>query len=215
MTVLDMGCGPGSITVGLAAAVAPGRAIGVDQADDVPPGSVRGDVTCLPFANGSFDAVFAHAVLQHLPDPLLALREARRVARPGAVIGVADADWDGALQWPTNELLERGAAISDQLRGGTNRRVGKRLRSRLHEADFERAEARVTASAEGTAPAAAGMARFQSAFFAALAVVDHVVAGGWSTEEEMQAISAAWTEWGQHPGAFAARFWCEAVAWAG
>jgi ubiquinone/menaquinone biosynthesis C-methylase UbiE len=51
---------------------------------------VTGDVTHLPLPDGSFDAVFSSAM--HLSDPLAALREAGRVARPDAVIGEIDAD---------------------------------------------------------------------------------------------------------------------------
>src|SRR5262245_56595824 len=96
MALLDLGCGPGTITAGLAEAIAPGIATGVDIArSDVPAPVVfvEADARDLPFADASFDAIFSNALLQHLPDPLSALREARRVAKPGAVIVVRDADW--------------------------------------------------------------------------------------------------------------------------
>src|SRR5262245_15183550 len=106
LRLLDGGCGPGTITVGLAAAVAPGEVVGVDtEAVQVERGralarerglaNVRfevGDVTALPFADASFDVAFASEVLQYLPDPAVGLRELRRVLRPGGVLGLRDAD---------------------------------------------------------------------------------------------------------------------------
>lgn len=99
MRVLDLGCGPGSITLGLAETVAPGEVVGVDlqpsqvaQAQAL--GAARGmmnarfevaDVYRLPFPDGSFDAAFAHVVLMHLREPVRALAEMRRVLRPGGI----------------------------------------------------------------------------------------------------------------------------------
>ena len=106
MRVLDVGCGPGSITLGFAEAVAPGEVIGVDfQQSQVAQAQAlsdaRGimnsrfevaDAYRLPFPDGSFDAVFAHAVLWHLREPLKALAEMRRVLRPNGIVGVRDCD---------------------------------------------------------------------------------------------------------------------------
>jgi SAM-dependent methyltransferase len=117
MRLLDLGCGPASITAGLAEAVGDdGVAIGFDG-DPGPAGVplVAGDVFRLPFRERSFDAVFSSAVLQHLPDPLAALVEVRRVCAPGAVVGLADADWGGALVAPPNPLLDRGQQILEAL----------------------------------------------------------------------------------------------------
>src|SRR5215471_19140310 len=74
MRLLDCGCGPGSITVGLAAEVSPGETIGLDLqeaqldrarqvAADQSLSNVRfeiGSVYDLPFADASFDVAFAH-----------------------------------------------------------------------------------------------------------------------------------------------------------
>ena len=116
--LLDAGCGPGVITLGLAEAVATGEAIGIDTSPEAIASAcatasslgrrdvrfLTADVTALPFADASFDAVFCHAVLQHLRDPLSALREFRRVLSPGGVIGVADADIDGSIIAPSDPL---------------------------------------------------------------------------------------------------------------
>jgi SAM-dependent methyltransferase len=60
----------------------------------------------LPYADGSFEAAFACAVLQHLAAPLAALRELRRVLKPGGVIGVADGSSTITFPYPTNALLQ-------------------------------------------------------------------------------------------------------------
>src|SRR5665648_337353 len=95
--LLDVGCGPGTITVDLAAHVAPGQVIGVDTSAEVlerarrhaaelgaPVSFQVGDVYALDFPDASFDVVHAHQVLEHLADPVAALREIRRVIRPGS-----------------------------------------------------------------------------------------------------------------------------------
>ena len=119
MRLIDCGCGPGSITVDLARMVAPGEAIGIDLREDaLTHGSAlareRGianvvfqaaSVYRLPYADGSFDAAFACAVLQHLAAPLAALKEIRRVLKPGAMIGITDGSSTITFRYPTNPLL--------------------------------------------------------------------------------------------------------------
>jgi SAM-dependent methyltransferase len=221
MALLDLGCGPGSITVGLAAAVTPGRTVGLDLEPSLPPGPegrgitlVTADVRDLPFPDASFDAIYAGALLQHLPDPAAALREARRVARPGAVIGVSDADWDGELLFPTNPLLDRSREVALKLRVGTSPFVGKRLRALLTEAGFVRCEGSARVLSHGTPAEALGASEFTAALFEYPDAVDRAVAAGWATRAELAAIAAAWRDWGRQPGAFLARFWCEALGWA-
>jgi SAM-dependent methyltransferase len=216
MSLLDLGCGPGSITVGLAAAVAPGQVTGLDLDPDPIDGVtvVAGDVMRLPFPDASFDAIFASALLQHLADPLGALREARRVARPGAVIGVVDADWDGELLYPTNETLQRSTDLARKLREGTSPKVGKQLRHLLTEAGFHRAEGYARAIHHGSAAEVREIAALHASLFGYPATVERAVSHGWAGTQEMAEMSQAWLAWGEEPGAFLARFWCEAVAWA-
>jgi ubiquinone/menaquinone biosynthesis C-methylase UbiE len=110
MDLLDAGCGPGSITLGLARAVAPGRVIGIDiedsQFEQARATSEREQLNVefrkasvyeLPFANSQFDAIFSHAVLESLDDPAAALAEFRRVLKPGGVIGLRAGDLGGLL----------------------------------------------------------------------------------------------------------------------
>jgi len=88
ISVLDVGCGPGTITVDLAARVETGRVTAVeitDEALDLARAEARArnqsniefatsDVHALEFPNDTFDVVHAHQVLQHVADPVQALR---------------------------------------------------------------------------------------------------------------------------------------------
>ncbi len=111
--LLDVGCGPGTITADLAELVGPtGRVVAVDRSAEVLAqaaeyvagrgiGNVtfeRADAYRLPYADGEFDVVHAHQVLQHVAEPVLVLRELRRVTAPGGVVAVRDADY-AAMAW--------------------------------------------------------------------------------------------------------------------
>jgi ubiquinone/menaquinone biosynthesis C-methylase UbiE len=114
MMLLDVGCGPGSITVDLAERVAPGQVIGLDRSDDVLTQAaelaalrgienatfVSGNIYDLEFDDDTFDVVHAHQVLQHLTDPVAALYEMRRVLKPGGIVAVRDADFHGMSWYP-------------------------------------------------------------------------------------------------------------------
>ncbi len=128
--VLDAGCGPGSITLGLAAAVAPGEVVGIDmqlslveqaRALAVQRGvsNARFEVANvyeLPFPDGSFDAAFANTVLQHLREPVRALAELRRVLRPGGIAGVCDQDFGAHLIAPETPLLQQWSSLLERVR---------------------------------------------------------------------------------------------------
>ena len=105
---LDAGCGLGTITVGLARRVAPGQVIGIDiedsqfasareqaERESINAEFRKASIYELPFESGFFDAVFSHAVLQHLRDPIAALAELRRVLQPGGFIGIRAGDMGG------------------------------------------------------------------------------------------------------------------------
>jgi len=218
LALLDLGCGPGSITLGLAEAVAPGRTVAVDLDPGLPDGIDGVTVLCadacdLPCPDNSFDAIYASALLQHLPDPAAALREAYRVARPGAVICVVDADWGGSLVWPEDPLVLASFDLMARTRTGSPH-VGRQLRGLLAEAGFQRCEARAVARHHGTPDEVRGFASFTARWFSTSTLTDPVVARGWATPEELTATHDAWLAWGEQPGAFFAGFWCEAIGWA-
>lgn len=144
MELLDVGCGPGTITLDLAQRVAPGRVVGIEPVDspleaarkeagrrgDTTTRFERADVFALPYDDDSFDVVHAHQVLQHLTDPVGALKEMARVCRPGGWVAARDADY-AAMTWhpAVPELEDWRSLYRDVARGnGAEPDAARRLR---------------------------------------------------------------------------------------
>jgi ubiquinone/menaquinone biosynthesis C-methylase UbiE len=144
MRVLDVGCGPGSITCGLARAIAPGgHVVGVD----VQPSQIElakkaagskgnldvtfqaGNASALPFEGACFDVVFAHALFEHLADPPRVLAEMARLLRPRGLLAVCSSDWSGARVEPCTPDVQRALAAHFALRrrAGGDPFAGSRL----------------------------------------------------------------------------------------
>jgi ubiquinone/menaquinone biosynthesis C-methylase UbiE len=154
MKLLDCGCGPGTITVGLAEALAQGQVVGIDlEASQIEAaghtarqqgaGNVEWKVASvyqLPFPDRSFDAVFSHALFEHLGEPLAALEEIKRVLRPGGMAAISSPDWSGNLMAPRDPDVEQAIQVykAIQQRNGGNPYVGRDFGRLLQEAGFSR-----------------------------------------------------------------------------
>jgi ubiquinone/menaquinone biosynthesis C-methylase UbiE len=227
MRVLDVGCGPGSITLGLAEAVTPGEVVGVDvQPSQVAQAqalsAARGvrntrfevaDVYRLPFPDGSFDAVLAHVVLMHLRAPVHALAEMRWVLRPGGIVGVRDCDWGGRIHAPATPLLEQWYALTVRIRqhNGGDPFLGRHHRRLLLEAGFVRAEASVSVWSAGTPKETRQCATFLTAQLRGFAPT--ALAEGWMDQPTVEAVTAEIAAWAGRPDALYVDTFCEALGW--
>jgi len=148
MDLLDVGCGPGSISIDLASRV---RSVtGVDASTEAITHAVAAadgvanvrfapaDVYRLPFDDSSFDVVFAHQVLQHLGRPVDALVEMGRVLVPGGLVAVRDADYGTMVFDPPDHRLDRWLALYRQVarRLGGEPDAGRKLAGWVASAGF-------------------------------------------------------------------------------
>jgi ubiquinone/menaquinone biosynthesis C-methylase UbiE len=149
--VLDAGAGPGTITLGLARRVAPGQVIGIDVEDcqfagareEADRGGLqvdfrKGSVYELPFPDHYFDAVFSHALLEHLSDPGAALRELRRTLKPGGLIAVRAGDLGGLLIDAASEAPAQAFAtyIAQRKENSGDPNTGRKLGRLLRKGGF-------------------------------------------------------------------------------
>jgi ubiquinone/menaquinone biosynthesis C-methylase UbiE len=229
MELLDCGCGPGSITVGLARYVAPGRVVGIDinpsqielaqtSAADQSVSNLRfetADIYRLPFPDGAFDAVFSTSVLMYLSDPVAALREIQRVLKPGGVVGIRDPDHEAQLCAPPDPLLKRFWQLLDALiqRKGGNPNIGKHQRALLRQAGFTNILANASCECWSTTEATRQWADVLASMFREDTYIQQFVELDLAEPAELAEISQAWREWSEHPDAFFVDVFCETLGW--
>jgi ubiquinone/menaquinone biosynthesis C-methylase UbiE len=230
MRLLDGGCGPGSITVDLAAIAAPAEVVGIDveptqvelaarRAADRDASNARfqvADLYALPFPEESFDAVFLHGVLEHLRDPVRALREVRRVLRHGGVLGARHADFGGFILEPAPAPLDQFANLFARLmlHNGTHPRAGRQQVRWLRESGFSRIEASASYDCWTRTPdESVWCAAFLAHLVGNSSFSTQLLAAGLADEASLQELSRGFLAWGTNLEAFAAEAWGEAVAW--
>jgi ubiquinone/menaquinone biosynthesis C-methylase UbiE len=230
MHVIDCGCGPGSITIDVADIVAPGQVTGVDieprQLEAARELAARrgvrnvrfeqGSVYALPFPDASFDVAVAHFVIEHVNDPVRALREMRRVLKPGGFAAVKDPYYPAFTFRPRLPVIERFEALMAKARAHTGASVAYAadLRACLLEAGF----ARTQAEAGTETPAGIGEGPPMLAFvmhhqLKERAFRDTVVAQGWATEAELDSLVASVGPLAERPDLFGFVVFVQAIGW--
>jgi len=222
--LLDCGCGPGTITLGLASVIAPGTVTGIDQeASQIRIATesavnqaisnthfLERNIYDLPFPDQSFDAAFSHALFEHLQEPIKGLGEIWRVLKPGGVVGLRSPDWGGFLIAPSTPELDKAFSYYKwlQQQNSGNPYVGRELRALLRQSGFTNIKA--SASYQCYEPLSEAT-EYLALLIEASAKVDQAVEEGWTDAPSIKRMSNALREWSQHPDGFFAQAWCEVV----
>jgi len=229
MNVLDVGCGPGTITLGVAQAVAPGRVTGIDHDDRHIKDAemlaaergvqnvsfAQADVLSLPLSDETFEAAFENNLFVHLADRAAdAAREVYRVLVPGGCFAARDVDTD-AVMWggPAEGLneLDRFMTRWQQSRG-SDLTMGRKLSSILRQAGFRDTRKSVSADTKGDPEAVSSHADITLSLLdgpLGQAIVDN----GWGDSSEVERLKTQIRRWSEHPDAFFANVHVEVIGW--
>jgi ubiquinone/menaquinone biosynthesis C-methylase UbiE len=225
MSLLDVGCGPGTITADLADFVAPGTVTAVENAADVlavaraasrsdSTAFVVSDVHTLGFADDTFDVVHAHQVLQHVVDPVLALREMRRVCTPGGIVGVRDSDY-GAFTWypevpELDEWLRLYQRLARQNRGEPD--AGRRLLAWAHRAGFTDVRVGSSTWCFATPEDRSWWSQTWAERVVGSRFAEQALSSGLATRDDLERLADGWRAWADDPDAWFSLLHGEMVA---
>lgn len=222
MAVLDVGCGPGTITADLARLVAPGPVVGIDRAEEavaearartggpvghgpVPSGVEfrTGDVYQLEFEARSFDVVHGHQLLQHLSDPVAALSEMRRVLRPDGLLAVRDADYGAFVWYPAEHRLDRWREVYTEVsaRNGADANTGRRVPALVAAAGYRDLQVSSSTWTFADEPSLSWWSGTWADRCVASSFAAQALEYGLSTRGELDSLAEGWREWAGHPDA--------------
>ncbi len=227
LRVLDLGCGPGTISVGLAEAVKPAELHGIDMEESqvemaraaAAAGGhsnaffQTGKVTDLPFEDETFDVVHSHALLMHVPDIGTVLNEAKRVLKPGGLLSGRDLIGSSCFAEP--ELGGLGDVWTTFLNlleaNGAHPQMGKELKRRFLEAGFSDIQASASFEYYSTVEDVTFFHAFAGGWFFSSDTRETAAKHGLATREQFEDWRRMMDEWKDTPGAFAAVAWGEAI----
>ena len=214
--VLDFGCGPGTISAGLAKRVAPGELHGVDMEEsqvEIARNVARvsgadnaffhvGDVTELPFEDNFFDVAHCHNLLMHVPDTAAVLREVKRVLKPGGIIGCREMINDSSFSQPDFGVLRYAwDMFSDLLAADDGHpQMGKELKEHFTAAGFTNIRISSSFDIYATPADVQFIHGVANNWFLAPEITEAAITYGAATRELCDSIRVAYERWVAHPG---------------
>lgn len=211
--LLDVGCGPGTLTLDLATRV--GSVTALEQNDgalNLARGEAArqnaadvsfeiGDVHALSFPDDSFDVVHAHQVLQHVADPVQALREMRRIARPGGIVAVRDSDYPAFGWFPKLPELDDWMALYLRCAraNGGEPEAGRRLLSWAQAAGFTAITPTASVWCFATPEDRAWWGGMWADRILESAMATQALDAGYASQGDLQAISDGYRRWAEAP----------------
>lgn len=227
MSILDAGCGPGSITIGFAEFVTPTPVVGIDinvrQLEYARTSAkekqlaniffVEGDIIDLPFADNSFDVVFTNAVLCHSKIPKYIINEFKRVTKPGGFVAAREMDWGAQLIYPTNNLLRESMKLRERALKylGNNYRVGRKLRKLFADVGFDPIIGSATCEVIGDEQTLKDVPEYMAKQWEDALFGKIIIEKGWATHEKIKQFQQALRDFPKQPGAFRCWTWCQVI----
>ncbi len=226
--LLDVGCGLGAISLGLARAVSPGEMHGLDMEPsqiDMARSNAQmygvdnatfhvGDAIDLPFEDGSFDVVSFQNVIMHIPDTRKVLAEAKRVLKPGGIIGCREMITQSSFTYPDFGIIRKGWDMFEDLLAADDGhpQMGKELKGHLVKAGYSNIKVTLSSNLFSTPADIDFIYGFVQKWFLSPEITEAAVKYGAATRELCAAISAAYDRWKADPGAVLSVAFGEVVA---
>lgn len=228
MNLIDVGCGPASITIEFAKILSEGKVIGVDiensqiekaeiLAEQLNVDNIsfqKADIQNLPFEDGIFDLAHTNGVLCQIKDSIVGLSELKRIIKPGGIVASREPDMETYLFYPDNPILLEALQLSKravQIVGG-DYYIGRKLKKLYTQVGFSKIIASASCDTYGGSTFSV-----QEACDAMINDWEeapwgkYVFEQKWASLERIKDYQNAFTDLAKDPGAFISLTWFEVI----